>query len=378
MHKMTRREFLQQSAAAAVGVYLFGKQIFAANGTVDAVGSGFIAAPQNAAELYSRYPANLPKGPSIVLTELSSGKTRFMPGVEGGHSVVAIKGRGHAFCLAVIPKHTKDALILDPRDGRITASFSSTKDLDFFGHGVASADGQYLFCSESSKGKLDGVVSVRDGQTGKLLDQLPSFGQNPHEMIMMPDRKTLLVANAGPLDYDTKRDGRERTSLAFIDINSKKLHQRLLSKNPNVKLAHFARNPSGRIFVGGVPGLNKDIMAGRVMTSDGSSDLVEMPMSEELLKTLVNETLSVVASESIVAASMPFSNRVLVWDARSLKFRHEVKVKHPTGLFIMRDRIVVGADLGQWTEIDITTGKVVPARFENAFAGNQTHITAVI
>jgi len=377
MLRMTRRDFLQKSALFAVGLPLLGKEIFAAREGDASVGASFIVAPQNAEQFYSQYPANIPKGPSTVFTDLQTGKTRFLPGVDNGHSVLAIKSKSRGLQLAIIPKHAKQALIVDPADGRILATFTSTADRDFFGHGIASRDGRYIFCSESSKDKLEGLISVRDGETGKLVDQFPSFGQNPHEMAMMQDQKTLLVANAGPLDYDTKRDGHERTSMAYIDVNSKKLSQRLLSKTPNVKLAHFAQTSSGRIFVGGVPGTKKESIAGRVMTSDGSSDLVEMPIPAELLSTLVNETLSVVTSDDIVAASMPFSDRVLVWDARSLKFKHEVKVKHPTGLFMAPDRIVVGADLGQWTEINVGSGKVVASKFKNALAGNQTHITAI-
>jgi hypothetical protein len=310
-----------------------------------------------------------------VLTNLKTGETRFLPGIKSAHSVIAVRSNKAAPRLVVIPKHAKQAIIIDPVEGRVVATFSSTKDRDFFGHGTSSVDGQFIFCSESAKDKLDGLISVRDSTNGKLVDQFSSCGQNPHEILLLNGGKTLLVANAGPLDYDTLRDGRERTCMAFIDLKSRKLDQRLLSKTPNVKLAHFAHTQSGQIFVGGVPGTNKDKTPARVMTSNGKDDLQELPIPKIVNQVLANETLSVIANEKIVAASMPFCDRVLVWDAHSLQFKCAIEVKHPTGLCIQDAQLFVGADLGQLLELNPTKATSDGSRFPNALAGNQTHIT---
>jgi hypothetical protein len=375
MGQITRREFLQHSGIFAASITLFGKWAFADSLVKQSSLNGYIAAPQDAKELYSRYPANLPKGPSTVFTNLKTGETRFLPGINSAHSVVAVRSSKARPRLVVIPKHAKQAIIIDPFEGRVLANFNSTKDRDFFGHGTCSEDGQFIFCSESAKDRPDGLISVRNSVDGKLVDQFPSYGQNPHEMMMLNRDKTLLVANAGPLDYDTSRDGRERTSMAFIDLKSGKLDQRLLSKTPNVKLAHFARTQSGQIFVGGVPGTNKDKTPARVMTSNGKDDLQELPIPRIVNQVLANETLSVVANDKIVAASMPFCDRVLVWDTQSLKFNCAIEVKHPTGLCIRDSALFVGADLGQLIELDIGSARSLGPRFPNALAGNQTHIT---
>jgi hypothetical protein len=163
--------------------------------------------------------------------------------------------------------------------------------------------------------------------------------------------------------------------MAFIDLKSRKLDQRLLSKTPNVKLAHFAHTQSGQIFVGGVPGTNKDKTPARVMTSNGKDDLQELPIPKIVNQVLANETLSVIANDKIVAASMPFCDRVLVWDAHSLQFKCAIEVKHPTGLCIQDAQLFVGADLGQLLELNPTKATSDGSRFPNALAGNQTHIT---
>jgi hypothetical protein len=111
------------------------------------------------------------------------------------------------------------------------------------------------------------------------------------------------------------------------------------------------------------------------MTSNGKYDLQELPIPETVIQVLANETLSVVANDKIVAASMPFCDRVLVWDTQSLKFNCAIEVKHPTGLCIQDSTLFVGADLGQLIELDIGTARSLGTRFPNALAGNQTHIT---
>ena len=145
---MPRRDFLQKSALFAVGLPLLGKEMFAAREGESSAVASFIVAPQNAKQFYSQYPANIPKGPSTIITDLQTGKTRFLPGVDNGHSVLAIKSKSRGLHLAIIPKHAKQALIVDPADGRILSTFTSTADRDFFGHGIASRDVRYIFCSE--------------------------------------------------------------------------------------------------------------------------------------------------------------------------------------------------------------------------------------
>lgn len=374
---MDRREFLTGLVSFGALLAMRSRLGYGSVSLDDTVPSGeFVFAPLDSGSLVNMFNGDLPRGPCFVMTNTHSGDTSVFPAVPGIHSIILLRGKTNNH-VALIPKHGSLGMIFNLSTKKVTKSFNSSTGLDFFGHAVSTPDGQYFICGESAKNVKDGTITVRDSRDGRIVQKFLSHGQNPHEMLVMPDGKTLLIANAGPLDFDSKRDGIERSCLAFVDLGSGKIVNKLISTVPDVKIAHFSRLNSGRIFVGGVPGTNKDKVPGRVLTTDGKKDLTQLDVPDSIVKSLVNETLSVVASDdkNLVAVSMPYSNRVLTWQADDLKFRFATTIRRPTGLGFLNDSIVVGAEDGQWFEISPKDGKILPNRFPKALAGNQTHLT---
>lgn len=68
----------------------------------------------------------------------------------------------------------------------------------FYGHGVFSADGRLLYATENDFDAARGVIGVYDATDRyKRLGEFDTFGIGPHDIALLPDGKTLVVANGG-------------------------------------------------------------------------------------------------------------------------------------------------------------------------------------
>src|SRR5690606_6230349 len=122
----------------------------------------------------------------------------------------------------------------------------------FYGHACFSRDGKTVFTTENDIDTGDGVVSVRDARDFSVLDEYPTHGIGPHELLLMPDGVTLVVANGGVLTFpETGRvklnRGRIVSSLAYIDSRDGKLIDKFVVPIPQMSLRHLAVTPDGQV-----------------------------------------------------------------------------------------------------------------------------------
>ena len=67
----------------------------------------------------------------------------------------------------------------------------------FYGHGCLSADKSVLFTTENDYDAVKGVIGIRDAKDFQSVGEYSSYGIGPHDIHLMPDGKTLVVANGG-------------------------------------------------------------------------------------------------------------------------------------------------------------------------------------
>jgi hypothetical protein len=118
--------------------------------------------------------------------------------------------RGHGLCQN--PAQPEQVIMFSRRPGtqgirmntltgKLDGSFQSAKGRHMHGHGCFSHDGKYLYCVESDFQSGKGLITVRDGQSLILINEFSSHGIGPHEIALMPDNETLVVANGGLLTH---------------------------------------------------------------------------------------------------------------------------------------------------------------------------------
>ncbi len=119
---------------------------------------------------------------------------------ERGHGAALKTGGEEAVIFARRPG--KFALVLDAATGEPRCSISARDDRHFYGHGCFSHDGGLLFATENDFDGERGVIGLYDTRDAyRRVGEFSSFGIGPHEISLMPDGQTLVVANGGILTH---------------------------------------------------------------------------------------------------------------------------------------------------------------------------------
>lgn len=144
--------------------------------------------------------------------------------------------RGHG--LAQNPVNRDSVILFARRPGRygvemrlstgeIKNTFTLSDNRNLQGHGCFSADGNLLYTAEADTKTGEGKIVVRETKNYKQLSEIDSYGIGPHDMKLMPDGKTLVVANGGILTRP--ETGRTKlnlhnmhSTLTYIDLASTK------------------------------------------------------------------------------------------------------------------------------------------------------------
>ncbi|WP_085796188.1 DUF1513 domain-containing protein [Falsiruegeria litorea] len=132
-----------------------------------------------------------------------------------GHAAAAHPNRAEAVAFARRPG--RFAIVLDCATGSVLARLDAPKGRHFYGHGAFSADGLLLFTTENAYDAARGVVGIWDTRTYRRQGEFPSGGIGPHDIRLMPDGETLVVANGG---IETHPDsGRAKLNLPLMQPN---------------------------------------------------------------------------------------------------------------------------------------------------------------
>ncbi len=174
-----------------------------------------------------------------------------------GHDVVFQPGSVKAVVFARRPGNFACAFATDRSSE--PQFFSSPAGRHFYGHGAFSTDGKLLFATENDFENARGLIGLYDASDGfRRIGEFPTGGIGPHDIRLMPNGRTLAVANGG---IETHPDyGRAKLniptmepSLAFIDTaNGTVQHRVTLPQELNkLSLRHMDGDDRGRLWIAG-------------------------------------------------------------------------------------------------------------------------------
>lgn len=217
----------------------------------------------------------------------------------------------------------------------------------FYGHGCLSEDKRILFTTENDYDAARGVIGLHDATTLQTIGEYDSFGVGPHDIHLMPDGKTLVVANGG---IETHPDyGRRKLnirtmqpSLVYIDVhNGQKLDEYRLD-DPLLSIRHLTVTTQGDVGVATqwqgnlyrqqpqalVAWQAKDQALQAFHTPPGAIKSMQGYMAD----------LAYDPQNHVLAVTSPRGNQITFWDTDTQQFLQAVALPEPSGIAFMPEQ----------------------------------------
>jgi uncharacterized protein len=301
-------------------------------------------------------------------------------GEHGERFVVPLPARGHAVALHPLRREAvifgrrpgRFALAVDLRTGTVLAELANEPDRRFNGHGAFSADGALLFATESDHAAGIGVVGVYDAADRyRPLGAFPSGGLDPHEIRLLADGRTLVLANGGILT-DPEVEGvklnldRMQSSLAYIDARAGTLlrEARLPPSLHQLSLRHLALARAGVVVAMQYEGAPSDLVPLVAVDSEGSG-LVPLVLPETGVRRLKNYcgSAAVDSSKRYMAVSSPRGSTIAFWDLEEGRLAGLADLPDGCGLAPCggAGAFLATSGLGEVVRLDAVDGSTTPA-----------------
>ncbi|MEJ8570942.1 DUF1513 domain-containing protein [Microbaculum marinum] len=247
--------------------------------------------------------------------------------------VVPLEARGHSFAIAGDGRRAiafarqpgRFAVAFDTTGAEAPTAFASQPDRHFFGHGAFADGDRLLFATENDYDGARGVAGVYDVAAGmRRIGEFATGGLDPHEAVLMPDGRTLCIANGGVLthpDYGKLELNLDTMapSLSYVDVTTGDIVEQV-SVDPSLhQLAfhHLAVDAYGAVWFGGQyhgPRGDRPPVVGRHRRG---REPELFSGSDDVLRDLGNYigSVAVDSSGTTVATSSPVGGNVAYWDA---------------------------------------------------------------
>jgi hypothetical protein len=171
-----------------------------------------------------------------------------------GHGLAVRPGSSEAICFGRRPGSF--ALAIDTVAGEVVTEIPAAPQRHFSGHGLFAPGGDLLLATENDEERHQGMIGLYDARDGyKRIGEFPTFGIGPHDVALLPDGRTLVIANGG---IDKRHDDvgdRDlpdiRSDLVYADWQAETLLERvtLEPQFARLSLRHLAISEAGDVAV---------------------------------------------------------------------------------------------------------------------------------
>jgi hypothetical protein len=231
---------------------------------------------------------------------------------------------------AVFEKRGPGGGYVDLVEKRFLGAIAPKAGHHFYGHGVHSADGEVIFAVESRLEDNAGVITVRDGKTFAIVDEFPSFGDRPHDCMLVDGGAVLAITNGGG-----PRSSARPGSVAFVSVADRRLLDKREIVTQKLNAGHFAITDAGALAVVSAPreGLAETEVGG-VSLSGEAGKLGYMAEPQALASRMIGEALSVCIDEASghVVVTHPHAHLVSIWHLGRRALVKHLELESPRGV----------------------------------------------
>ncbi|REL27801.1 DUF1513 domain-containing protein [Thalassotalea euphylliae] len=276
-----------------------------------------------------------------------------------GHQVIDVPNKANKV-LAFARRPGNWLVEIDALTGEISQQFTTETHHHSFGHGCFSADGRYLFTTEHAYTEqlpakpVHGKIVVRDSRNYQVIAEYDSGGVGPHQCELMPDGKTLVIANGGI--YTHPKQPRKKLNLAtmapnlsYMDIATGKI---IASYQPNhfqSSIRHLAVASTGQVIMGIQQQNKQGLIEPLILSHQGENQLTPMQANEDIWRQFNHYTASVCINDegTIAAISSPRGDITSYWQLSDLTLLAKHKYRDGAGVSYHQNEFVLTNGLGR-------------------------------
>lgn len=264
--------------------------------------------------------ADDPDGSHFIAGIDSTGNALFhLPVGDRCHGGCAHPGQQQAVVFARRPGH--HFYVIDTAKGKIQRTVEAGPDHHFYGHGVFSPDGRYLYTTVNHFTTGEGLIRVYDASKDyQVVDNFLVDGIGPHELRLHPDGNTLVIALGGIKthpDYDRIKLNLDtmKPALLLMNRHTGRIEQRYEPSHHQLSCRHLDVSPEGVVIAGYQyqgPEWETPPLIARLDTRSGKFSEIALPA--ELQASLNNYTASIAINPRApyAAITAPRGHRVVI------------------------------------------------------------------
>lgn len=217
----------------------------------------------------------------------------------------------------------------------------------YYGHGVYSNDGQWLYATEGERGTSKGIIGVYDVASDyKKVAEFTDFGLGPHEVIVMPN-DSLVIGVGG-----VHTNGREplnlssmKPSLSYLNSNGQLIEQvGLVDKKLSIR--HLAHDGDETVLCGqqyrGEPDEYPSLLA---MHKAGGA-LIPLEAEPEQWARFEHYIASIAATNEWILATSPRGNCYGIWSKETRKLVELAPLPDASGVVVEGEQFKVSSGSG--------------------------------
>lgn len=197
-------------------------------------------------------------GQALVAGLGADGATRWRRDLPArAHQVIRRPGADEAIVFGRRPGSF--VMVLGLQDGRRRHLVDAADGRHFNGHGVFDAAGAVLYATETEIDTGEGRIGIYDARNRyRRLGEVVSGGLDPHDIRLMPDGATLVVANGGILTHPDLPQGKLNPdtmapSVAYVALGQGHIVEQVVPPDglSRLSLRHLAVTADGLVEIAG-------------------------------------------------------------------------------------------------------------------------------
>ncbi len=283
---------------------------------------------------------------------------------ENGHLItqVEIPIRGHD--IAQVPGYKNRVLAfsrrpgtkifnIDLATGQLINTINAAPGRHFYGHGIYSTDGKYLYTPENDFAQQLGKIVVRDGKTLSVLAEYDSGGIGPHQCAMLSDGKTLVIANGGIATHpDTARKKLNLSTMApnltYLDVDTGEIMDKFLPPNAKLSIRHLAVSNQDQVVIGMQYQGEKQDKIPLIYSQQGNQALKAFKCKPDIWAKMAQYTASVCIDNglNIAAVTAPKGDFVSYWDLTNHQYIGDYASSDCAGISLADDGFMLSNGKG--------------------------------